>query len=252
MKILGNIDRTSPMPYYYQLQEFLGQWIHAEGLQAHDALPSEGELQARFEVSRSVVRQALHQLEMEGVIYRQKGRGSFVAPPKLRHQITTVTSFTEEMGARGARPGAQVLHQAVVPAGEEVAQHLQVAVGSPVFFLERVRLADQMPLALESAYLHFVGNEALTGVDFSSRSLYATLTEQFYIEYSQSEQELEATLANQREAELLGLHSGAPVMLVRFTTYDTAQHPVEFVKSIYRGDKFRFYSVLHRDATREI
>jgi len=105
-----------------------------------------------------------------------------------------------------------------------------------------VRLADKSPLALESAYVHFAGNEALTGVEFSTRSLYATLTEQFHIEYSQSEQELEATLANQREAELLGLHSGAPVMLVRFTTYDTALHPVEFVKSIYRGDKFRFYS----------
>jgi len=107
-------------------------------------------------------------------------------------------------------------------------------------------------LALESAYIHFSDGEALTDVDFSDCSLYATLTKQFHIEYLQSEQELEATLANQREAGLLALHVGAPVMLVRFTIYDTRSHPVEFVKSIYRGDKFRFHSVLHRDATREI
>jgi len=252
MEIPGKIDRSSPMPFYYQLQEFLAQWIGTQKLLPHASLPSEGELQARFEVSRSVVRQALLQLETEGLIYLEKGRGSFVAPPKLRHQMTTVSSFTDEMRARGAQPGAQVLHQALVPAGEEAAGHLQVEVGSPVFFLERVRLADGMRLALESAYLHFDGDEALVEVDFSSRSLYTTLTEEFHVEYLQSEQELEATLANQHEAELLGLHAGAPVMLVRFTTFDTAMQPVEFVKSIYRGDKFRFHSVLHRDATREI
>lgn len=252
MNLSGKIDFNSPLPYYYQLQEHLQTWMQNQALNTHDPLPSEGDLQAHFGVSRSVVRQALRQLETEGIIYRQKGRGSFVAPPKLRQQISSVTSFTDEMRSRGIQPGARVLHQAMVPAGEEAARHLALEAGCPVFFLERVRLADGLPLALESAYIHFDGCTALAEVDFSSASLYATLSDKFNLRYLESEQELEATLASPRESELLGLNSGAPVMLARFTTYSDGLHPVEYVKSTYRGDKYRFYTIMQRGANRGI
>lgn len=251
MDLTGKIDFNSPLPYYFQLQETLQTWIAYQALKAHDPLPSEGELQRHFNISRSVVRQALRQLETEGIIYRQKGRGSFVAPPKIRQQITSVTSFTDEMRARGIQPGARVLHQAMVLAGEEAARQLQVKTGSPIFFLERVRLADDQPTALETACIHFDGCQALTEIDFTSASLYAILSEKFGFRYLESEQELEATLASPREAELLGVKNGAPVMLARFTTYSEGLHPVEYVKSIYRGDTYRFYTVLQRGANRK-
>lgn len=242
----GEIDRSSPIPYYYQLQEILQTWVEENHISPHTQFLSEAELCERFGVSRTVVRQALLGLERDGLIYRAKGRGSFVAPPKLRQQITELTSFTQDMQERGVRPGARVLRQEMHPVSEATAQRLQIPSQTPVFCLERVRLANDEPLALEIAHLNFDGCESLLKEDFENQSLYAILATRYGITPFQAEQELEASVARPREAKLLNLQPGDPVMHIYRVTYDTDRHPFEATECVYRGDKYRFVALLRK------
>ena len=246
VEILGEIDRSSPIPYYYQLQEILRTWIEEDHIAPHTQILSEAELCERFGVSRTVVRQALLELERDGVIYRVKGRGSFVAPPKLRQQITELISFTQDMHERGVRPGARVLCQKMCPASETVAQRLQIPPQTPVFCLERVRLVNDEPLALQTAYLSFDGCEGLLEEDFENQSLYAILATRYGITPFQAEQEHEASIARPRETKLLNLQPGDPVMHICRVTYDTDRHPFEVTQCVYRGDKYRFVALLRK------
>lgn len=244
MEIPGRIDRSSPIPYYHQLQETLRGWIQNNQLPPHTRIPSEAELEGQFDVSRTVIRQALRGLEREGLIYRVKGSGSFVAQPKLRQEISQLTSFTEDVRSRGVEPGSRILRQEMVPATDLVARHLAVPTTSPVFFLKRVRYADEEPLALESAYVAFEGCDVLVEEDFRDRSLYNTLARRCGIRPYQAEQELEAAVVRRQEAEWLGIERDTPVMVIHRVTYDADLEPFEFVKSVYRGDKYSFVAKL--------
>ena len=246
MEIIGEIDRFSPTPYYYQLQEILQTWIEENGIPPHTQIFSEAELCERFGVSRTVVRQALLGLERNGLVYRAKGRGSFVAPPKLRQQITELTSFTQDMRECGVRPASHVLRQEMHPVGAAIAQRLQIPPQTSVFCLERVRLANDEPLALETAYLSFDGCEGLLKEGFENQSLYAVLAIRYGITPFQAEQEHEASIAHPREAKLLNLQPGDPVMHICRVTYDTDGHPFEVTQCVYRGDKYRFVALLRK------
>lgn len=244
MELPGKIDRSSPIPYYYQLQEILRSWIQNNQLPPHTRIPSEAELGDQFDVSRTVIRQALRGLEREGLIYRLKGSGSFVAQPKLRQQISQLTSFTEDMRARGVEPGSEVLRKEMVPAVEFVAGRLGTAASEPVFLLKRIRYADEEPLAIESVYVGFEGCEVLVEEDFENQSLYGTLATRCGIRPYQAEQELEAAVVRPQEADWLGIERGAPVMVIHRVTADSDLEPFEFVKAVYRGDKYSFVAKL--------
>lgn len=242
--IPGRIDRSNPTPYYFQLQEILRSWIKGRDLRPHTQIPSEAELGSRFDVSRTVVRQALRGLERDGLIYRVKGVGSFVARPKLRQQISELTSFTDDVRARGRTAGSRVLRKEMIPATDVIANRLRIAPGAPVLLLERVRQADDEPLALETAHLTFDGCETLLEWQLDDQSLYRVLSTECGIRPCEAEQELEAGVARPREAAWLKIEVGAPVMVIERTTYDADGVPFEFAKSVYRGDKYSFVTQL--------
>jgi GntR family transcriptional regulator len=246
VKVTGEIDRSSPIPYYFQLQEVLQNWIEENHISPHTQVPSEAELCERFGVSRTVVRQALLGLERDGLIYRIKGRGSFIAPPKLRQQITELTSFTQDARQRGARPGSRVLRQEMCPASEAIAKRLQIPPQTLILLLERVRFVNGEPLALETVHLSFDGCEGLLEEDFENQSLYEVLATRYGITPFQAEQEHEASIVRPREVKLLDLQPGDPVMYVSRVTYDTDQHPFEVTRCVYRGDKYRFVALLRK------
>lgn len=244
VEVPGKIDRSTPIPYYYQLQEALRSWIENNQLPPHTRIPSEAELEERFSVSRTVVRQALRGLERDGLIYRVKGSGSFVAQPKLRQHISELASFTRDMEARGSVPGAKVLRQQMVPATGLLAERLKIPSSEQVFLLERVRYADQEPLAIETSHVGFEGCDTLLEEDFHDKSLYRVLATKYGVRPFQAEQELEAAIVRPPEARWLEIELGAPVMLIHRTTYNRQMKPVEFVKSVYRGDKYSFVTKL--------
>jgi GntR family transcriptional regulator len=244
--LTGEIIRNSPIPFYYQLQGILQAWIEESGMPPQTLLPSEAELCEKYRVSRTVVRAALSALERDGLIYRVKGRGSFVSQPKLQQKITLLTNFTEDMRKQGIHPGGHVLSQEINFANETVAQRLGIPIRSPIFYLERVRFADGEPLGIEVSYLHFPGYERLETENFENRSLYEILSTQYHIVIYKADLELEATLVRPPETELLKVQTCSPAMLLRRTTYDIHLQPFEYTKCIYRGDKYRFISSLQK------
>ncbi len=238
----------APDPLYIQLRDTLEAEIRAGRYAAHQRLPSERELSAKFGVSRMTARQALLEMARNGAIYTRAGKGTFVAEPKIDQQLQALTGFSQEVRARGGRPASRVLDAYVGLPSPDVAVQLRLSSGSDeVICLSRLRLADGLPLAIETAYLPLSLCPNLLEHDFTAESLYAVLEQDYGLRLTQAEQTIEAALASPRELELLQLTPPAPVMRMQRLTW-AGTVPVEYVVSAYRGDRYKFRSVLRAGA----
>ncbi|HEY7123405.1 MAG TPA: GntR family transcriptional regulator [Ktedonobacterales bacterium] len=244
---MNTIYRNSPVPRYHQLKEILREKIRSGELKPGDLVPSERELSENYRISRMTARQAITDLVNEGVFYREQGKGTFVTRNKITQQLMSLTGFTEDMRARGQHPGTRVLSARLGPADEVVAERLRVAPGQAIVILQRLRLADGEPLAIEFSHLTFKGCERLLEEDLEHNSLYRLLETKFALPLMEAEQELEAGLAGNEEAQLLNISVGSSVLYIRRTTYTDRNQPLEYAKSIYRGNKYVFYAHLKRD-----
>jgi GntR family transcriptional regulator len=234
-----------PLPIYYQLKEALREQIESGVLKPHERLPSERELEETYHISRMTARRALSELEVEGYVYRQQGRGSFVAEPKIRQGLLRLTSFTEDMHARGLVPGARVIDVEVLSGDEELARRLKAAPDEQFVKIQRVRLANGEPMSLETSFLRRKFCEGIEKIDFTDRSLYKMLRDRYGIYLSRAEQVLEVKLADEYEAEILGVKKGAPMwMMERLTYLEDERTAIEYVRSIYRGDRYKLYAEL--------
>ncbi|MCW5851207.1 MAG: GntR family transcriptional regulator [Anaerolineae bacterium] len=238
------VDKTSLTPIYSQLKEMVREKIEAGVWPPGTLIPSERDFCEQFGISRMTVRQALGELVSEGMVVREKGKGTFVAQPRLRQRLTRLTGFSEDMLARGKQPGARVLRVERVAAKPPAARALGILPGEEVILIERLRLADGEPVALEASHLHFEGVERVLSLPLDG-SLYRLLTETFDIHPKRAQQEIEATLATAREMDLLKLETDAPVLRNRRTTYDAEGRPFEYAESVYRGDRYTFYAELN-------
>lgn len=234
------------VPRYHQLKEIIREQITGGDLKPGDLVPSERELSERYGVSRMTARQSIVELTNEGLLYRRQGKGTFVAWPKIAQQLTALTGFTEDIRARGQRPGTRLLERGMVAVDGAAALRLQVPAGQRVVRIYRARLADDEPLALEQSLISFFGCEKLLDADLGGTSLYGLLEHQFGMPPIEAEQELEAGLANAEHAGLLGIAVGSPVLLLRRTTYTERRQPIEYAESVYRGDKYSFHTRLLR------
>jgi GntR family transcriptional regulator len=230
-------------PKYYRLKQELRQEIGQ--LSPGAAIATERVLSERFGVSRTTVRQAVHELVIEGVLERFQGRGTFVAPPKLM-QTLQLTSYTEDIEATGRRPASRVLDIAVVPATTHVAERLGLPPMAEVHRLERLRLANDEPMAVEAVYLDAQRFPDIGAAMTGGTSLYRVLGETYGVSLVRAEETIETVLASPSEANLLGTGSGLPLLLLSRTSWDGQGRPVEYVRSLYRGDRYRFVANLTR------
>jgi GntR family transcriptional regulator len=226
-----------------QLEEILEGFIAT--LAPGTALPSERELAKRYDVARGTVSQAVEGLAVKGLLYRVHGSGTFVAEPKLR-QPETLTSFSEDMRARGMTPGSVVLGRQVVPASEIIARQLEVEPGAPVVQVERVRTADGEPMAFERTYLPAGRFPGLEEIDLTDLSLYETLAERWGVQVAVADQWFSVMRLTDGEARLLGVSSGQPALLFQRVTRDQSGSVVEYVRSLYRGDRYEVHTRLRR------
>jgi len=239
------LNKQSAVPLYIQLKKLLEAQVTDGKLRPHSRVPSERELSELYAISRMTARQALAELIQEGRLYTSAGKGTFVAEPKIEQNLQALTSFTEEMRARGLQPITRLLRRELVTPPETIAASLRVGEGSSAVCVERLRLVDDEPLALETSWLVFPGMERLLTLDLEG-SLYVVLQEHFGIIPTEAQQEFEAVLARPRECMLLKLNEGAPVLKLQRTTF-AAHQPFEFVQSVYRGDRYRFAARLVRE-----
>lgn len=235
------IDGRSPVPKHAQLREILLELVERE-LVPDAPLPSERELCARYGLARMTVRQALDALDSEGRIYRVAGKGSFVARPKIQMNLA-LSSFSDDMRARGLRPGSRELLHETAPASAVLAQELGLEPGEPVHSLRRLRTADGVPMALEHSHIPASLAPGLLDVPLESASLYGTLAERFGLRLDRGEQTIEAGTADPAQASLLAVPPNTAVLLQQRHTY-AGGVLVEYAVSTYRGDRYRLRAAL--------
>lgn len=224
------------VPKYYAVKGEILALIR--DLSPGTVVPTERELAERFGTSRTTVRQAIAELVVEGRLERTQGRGTFVARPKLM-QVRQLTSFSQDLSSEGWQPGSVVLDISELPAGGELAARLQVPDGSPVVRVERLRTAADEPIAHEVA--HLPGPRPGLADELAARgSLYTTLREVYGVVLDVVEDTVETSLADPGQAALLGVDTGLPMLLVHRTAWDVDGRPVEWTRSVFRGDRFRF------------
>jgi GntR family transcriptional regulator len=246
-KQMSAIYRNSPLPRYYQLKEIMRERVQSEEWKPGDLIPSERELSEKYGISRMTARQAITDLVNEGLFYREQGKGTFVSQRKITQQLLRLTGFTEDIRARGQKPGTKVLSAEMVPADETTAEKLRIGPGTRIFRLQRLRLADDEPLAIELSQISFKGCERLLEEDLEQNSLYRLLETKYGIPLMEADQELEAGLAGNEEAQLLKISINRPVLFTRRITYTERSQPIEYAKAVYCGNKYTFYTHLKRD-----
>lgn len=230
-----------------RLQEILEDFVTTS--KPGERLPSERELASRHGVARMTVRGAIDQLVRDGRVHRVQGQGTFVSEPRIA-QSASLTSFSEDMAARGMAPSSIVLAQEVVPSVPAVALALELPDGEPIVRIERIRQGDGDPIALERSHLPARRFRGLDQVPLSDRSLYQVLHDEFGCELGTSEQRIAAVALSDAEAHLLHTDSDTPALRIERVTRDTERSPVEFVRSVYRGDRFELHTEQHRASTR--
>jgi GntR family transcriptional regulator len=224
------------VPKYYRVKGEILELI--TGLAPGTAVPTERELAERFGTSRTTVRQAIGELVVEGRLERTQGRGTFVAQPKLM-QVRPLTSFSQDLAEQGWRPGSTILSVTTEPADAELSRRLCVPRGTPVHRVERVRTQAGEPIAYETA--HVAGPLPGLAEELAERgSLYRTLAEVYGFDLDAVEDIVETTLADPATADLLGVDTGLPLLLIHRTAWDREGRVVEWTRSLFRGDRFRF------------
>ncbi len=233
------LERNSAKPLYSQIYDHIFQMIMDGGLKPGDQLPAEMDLAAQYEVGRITVRRAIAELVQEGYLGRQAGKGTFVAPRKIERELVNVTSFTERMQAIGMHASAELLSLEVIPCTNRLAKELLVEPETPVLLLTRLRSSDDVPVSLERSYISLLRCPGLNKISLEKTSLYQVLKEQYNLTPIRSKKTLELTIASEWEAKRLHILPRTPIFLLRATVFAN-DGPFEYVKSLMRGDKFRF------------
>jgi len=241
----SSIINNHSTPKYMQLALILKQQIEAGLWQPRDVIPSERQLEMQYRVSRPTIRQAIEYLERLGLLYREHGKGTFVSPQKLQKGMQELTSFSEDLIRRGINPGQIIRSISREIPSKSISDRLEMKSGETVLKIERIRLGDQTPIGLQTSYIALDENQEITFQDLEKcGSLYLLLEEKFNIIPTEADETLEITLATPEEATLLQIKTNAPLLLNERLTYNQNRKPVEFVKILYRGDRFRYVTRL--------
>ena len=228
-------------PLYYQVKRQIADLVRT--LPPGSAVPTERALAQQYRTSRTTVRQALAELVVEGRLDRQQGRGTFVARPKVAQPLQ-LSSYTHDVLARGQEPASVLLALTTERADDTLAVALGVRRGGRVVALERLRLADGEPMAIERTYLSAARFPALREHMLRGGSLYEALRTEYGVRPVEAEQTVETALATPAEAALLGVDTGLPVLLLTQRSLDADGVPVVYVRSVYRGDRFRLVTTV--------
>jgi GntR family transcriptional regulator len=242
LPVQPNIDRGSHVPYYLQLKEALTEGIQQGDWGPGDLIPSESELGKSFGVSRTVVRQALNEMTFEGLVVRQKGKGTYVAQPKIssRGLVQSLEGFYGDMAERGVSVTTQVLEQVLEPADADVAANLELEAMAPVVKLIRLRFVEEEPIVLVKSYLPYEMCRDVIKADFEQTSLYAFLEEECGLTIGRGWRRIEATAADEEGAGRLAVDVGSPLIRLKSVSYTPEGPPLEYFDALFRGDRSSF------------
>lgn len=246
---MSKTNSNSIEPLYKQVYMQLNQLIEDNTLQPGDKLPSEAELEKQFDVSRITIRRAVQELVYENKIVKKAGKGSFVVKPKAE-PLSALTSFSENMIAQGYKPSYMNSRIQLVLPSPAVAKHLAVDKTAKVLNINRLMLADSLPMSIQDSYLpgfiYNINPSIFLPELMDKISLYKILEIEFGISLSVAEERIEATKATEKEAKLLLIKTDDPILLVERVAYDDKGIAVEYVKMIYPSSRYRYKVKLFR------
>jgi GntR family transcriptional regulator len=236
-------ELSARIPKYYQVKRQLMELTRT--MAPGTPVPPERELARDYGTSRTTVRQALAELVIEGRLLRMQGKGTFVAMPKVA-QMLELSSYTEGMRAQGLNPQTVVLDTGYIAADDELATLLAVRPGSRVLRIHRLRLAAGDPMSVDASHLSARRFPGLRRSLDRHPSLYEALATDYGVEIAEARETIETGLADPRDARLLGVDVGMPLLLLSRQAFDSTGAPVEFAQSRYRGDRYKLVTRLHR------
>lgn len=234
------IDPSEQVPHYQQIEEQLLAAIEEGQLQRGDPLPSEREFAEALGVSRMTLRRALKDLQARGWLDSRVGKGWFVSPGKIEQELSKLSGFSTDMASINLKVHSQVLTCALRSADARLSERMEIPIGSRVFRLERVRCVNNEPLGIEDSNILTEVCPNLLSYDFSRDSLYRVLREVHGVNLSIADQTVEASIADWREASLLGIDEGAPVIRGSRDVRDTDERLIEASDAVYRGDRYKY------------
>lgn len=236
---MHQLDGNSPVSLYYQLKEIFLTKITNREWKPNEKIPTEFALADTYKVSRITVRQALAELEKNGYLTRKQGRGTFVSIPKIEQNLTSFYSFSEEFRKRGFKPSSRVLEFQLVVAGVDIAEKLKLSTGEQVYYIKRLRYADELVVALEATYLPAGLFPGLSDADIEEKALYDIMREKYSVIPSSAEEYIGAAQLSEKESVYFQLKKGMAVLDIERFTYG-AQGCIEYTHGFVRGDIFRF------------
>jgi GntR family transcriptional regulator len=241
----SSLNRQSPIPLYHQLKEYLIERVENGEYPTDEPLPTEMEITKQFRVSRATVRRAMQELEFDGYIHRMPGKGTFILRTKLRRGLSRLTSFTEDMVARGEVVTSKLLHFDTRHPPAHVAEKLKISTSNTVLYIHRLRLAGDIPMALNISYLHLPEGVSIERSELEMTASLWSILEQKNIHLIEADKSIEAIAANEERARLLAMPVGAPLLLVEGIVYTTGHAPVEYHQVISCGERYKYS--LHLD-----
>ncbi|HLI07248.1 MAG TPA: GntR family transcriptional regulator [Ktedonobacteraceae bacterium] len=233
------VSKSSLIPMRYQIEQDMRERIETGIWKPGQQLPSEMELCSLYKVSRTTMRQAISQLVDEGLIVRERGRGSFIRDSMITAGARGLTSFSDEMAALGKRAGAQVLSIQKESASAQLAKRLRIKEEEPVVVIKRVRYANESPIGIQIASLPSARFPGLESADLTNQSLYAYLQQHYGVVVAEAEEIFTITPISGADARLLTIAEGTCGFYVERLTFDENKEPFEFVTSLMRGDRYR-------------
>jgi len=237
-----SINFSSPIPYYYQIEENIRSFIANGHLKPGDMLMSEKAIASQLGVSQITVRQALKDLTSEGLLVRRRAIGTFVAPPRRIFPITRnrLRGLTEEMAEEGLQVHSKVLEHSLIPATGELVKELQIPYDEKIICIKRLRSVKNIPLVIETTHHPYSRFPELLDIDFTDKSTYAVIEQLYNIQPVASKDYFVSDIAPKDIAELLDIDVGAPIMRYKRTAKDKSGKVMEFTVSIYRADLYQF------------
>ncbi|WP_378952674.1 GntR family transcriptional regulator [Pelosinus sp. sgz500959] len=243
---MKKVDKDSQIPLYYQLKNILSELIDNEELKANELVPTERELCEYHGISRMTVSKAIASLVNEGLLYRERGKGTFVVKNKEKHPLQNLLGFTEDMKQRGISMTTQIISfQRRIPT-KKMQQDLHLGTQQEIFEIARLRNVDDEPYALEIAHIPTSLCEGLTAEMLENNSLYHILENKFNVQVDYGRQTLEPILVNDYESELLKVKQKTLALMFLRLTYSKQNIPIEVTRSIYRSDRYKFEIMLKR------
>jgi GntR family transcriptional regulator len=245
-----NLDSLSPVPLYTQIRELLRERILRGDYRSHAQMPSENEMVRAFGVSRITVRQALTDLQKEGLIFKIHGKGTFVSKPKATQNLKRLEGFAEAMAGAGHVTFSRVLGHRVMRAGKLIADRLGISDRDDVTEIRRVRFLDREPISLDVTYVPVAIGERLVREDLPRRDVFAILENDYGIALGNADLCVDAMLADADAAAALNVEEGSPILRIERLTFTAEGAPLDFEFLYYRGDAFQYRLRVERRLSR--